>query len=224
LDGRLCSLLGRSRNRKQSSRSKKGKYIILKRFFRRAKLFLLFNNDQQDKRHYIDDTNLQKNGIRHINWILKLHNEFCKYWVRGQINKDREDFYMEESYRKKKAYAKWREVTELDRDIKHETEKSVCPKLSSINSPNFRVCLYHQLNVVGRRSKLPSHLYPSPSNPNSWRGRGYKGRIHQDFERSKPIVMNKVGIIDYDGGCCDRERQVGPASRLDNKDIFALDI
>jgi len=223
-DGRLRSLLARSRHREPSSRSKKGKYIILKRFVRRAKLFLFFNKDQKVKRYFSDDTNLQKNGIRYINWILKLNNEFSKYWAGEQINKDREDFYMEESYRNKKASAKWREVTEADRDIKLETEKLVCPNLSSTNSPNFRVRLYHQLNVVGRRSKLPSHLYPSPSNPNSRRGRGYKGRIHQDFKRSKPIAMNNVRIIDYDGGCCDRESPVGPASRLDNEDIFALDI
>jgi len=223
-NGRLCSQFGRSRPREQSSRSKKGKHIILKRFLRSAKIFLFFKNEQQDKRYFSDDTNLQKNGIRYINWIIKLQDEFRKYLIVGQNNDDTDDCYIEESCRSKKAFVKWRDVSRADRYSKHKTEKSVCPNLSSINSPNFRVRLYHQLNVVGRRSKLPSHLYSSPSNSNSQGGNGYKGRIYQEFERSKPIAMNKGRIIDYDDGCCDLELPVGSTSGFDNEDIFALDM
>jgi len=223
-NGRLCSLLERIRHRQQSSRSEKGKHIILKRFLRRAKIFLFLKNEQQDKRQFSDDNNLQMNSNRYINWIVKLQIEFSKNSIGGQNIDDTEDRYMEESSRSKKASVKWRDVPGADRYSKLETQKLVCPNLSSINSTNFRVRLYHQLNVVGRRSKLPSHLYLSPSNSSSQGGSGYKGKIHQEFERSKPIAMNKGRIIDYDDGCCDREWPVGLASRLDNDDIFALDM
>jgi len=218
---RLCSLFGRSRHREQSS--KKGKHIIFKRYLRRAKIFLFLKNEQQDKRYY-DDTNVQNNGIRYINWIVKLQNEFS-ISIDGQNNNDKED-HVEESSLNKKASVKLRDVPEggADRCSKLETQKSVCPNLSSINSTNFRVRLYHQLNVVGRRSKLPSHLYSSPPNSNSQRGSGYKARIHHEFERSKPIAMTKGRMIDCDDGFCDRQWAVSPSSRLDNEDIFALDM
>jgi len=224
-DGRLCSLLGSNRHREQSSRSKKGKNIILKRFAKRAKLFLYFKNwnvssHQEDKRYFSDDTNLKKN--RYIKWMVKLQNEFIKYLIIGQNDNNTEDCYMEESCRNKKA-AKCRDVTEGDRYSKLETQKSVCPKLSSINRPNFRVHLYYQLNVIGRRSKLQSHLNSSPFSSNSIDRRGHKGRTHQEFERSKPIAMNKERIIDNVDGCFDREWSVDPASRFDNEHIFALD-
>jgi len=226
-DGRLCSLLGSSRHREQSSRSKKGKHIILKRFAKRAKLFLYFKNwngssHQEDKCYFSDDTHLKNNGIRYIKWMVKLQNEFIKYLIIGQNDNNTEDCYMEESCRNKKA-AKCRDLTEGDRYSKLETQKSVCPKLSSINRPNFRVHLYYQLNVIGRHSKLPSHLNSSPFSSNSVDRRGHKGRTHQEFERSKPIAMNEERIIDNDDGCCDREWSVDPASRFDNEDIFALD-
>lgn len=156
--------------------------------------------------------------------IEKPQNEVSKYSIDGKNNIDTKHCYVEESCRHNKASAKCPDVTKADRCSKRETPKSVFPNLSSIHKANFRLRLYYQLNVVGRRSKLPSHLYSFPSNSNSRGGRGYEGRIHKEFERSKPIMMSKGRMIDGDGGGCDREWPVGPVSRSDNEDFFTLNI
>jgi len=163
-NGRLCSLFGRSRHREQSSQSKKVKHRIFKRYLRRAKLFLFLKNKQQDKRYSNNDT-VQKNGIRYINWIVKPQNEFSIYLIDGQNNNDKED-YVEESCRNKKASVKRRDVPEggTDRCSKLETQKSVCPNLSSINSTNFRVRLYHQLMLSGDAQgcrRISTRLHPT---------------------------------------------------------------
>jgi len=109
------------------------------------------------------------------------------------------------------------------------------PSLTAVGTSNFRIRLYHQLNVVERNSKKPSYLEKSPFNARSRpsssaypnKGLGYRGTADLEFERSKPIAMDMERGKDSDFGDHDRKWPEGPKSRSqgsDIEDVFALDI
>jgi len=230
-DVQLCSLLRRARRKGLLSRLKKGKHILLQRFIKIAKLYFSFfkiengRSHQQNNSYLIDDMKIQKNDIGFINPLIeKPQNELTKDSKDGQNNNNTKECYIDEKWRNNKASAKERDLTGVDKYIELQTQKSVCSNLSSIHKPNFRVRLYYQLNVVDRRSKLPSHLNLLPFDSKSQVGRGSEGRIHQDIKRSKPIAMNKGRMSDFDVSGYDREWPVGSVSRSDNEDVFTLDI
>jgi len=110
------------------------------------------------------------------------------------------------------------------------------PILTAVRTSNFRIRLYHQLNVVERSSKKPSYLHKSPfiprSLPTSFANLsgsfGFGRRAELEFERSKPIAMDTRRTNDSELGDHDRKWPEGPSSRSeggsDYEDVFALDI
>jgi len=120
---------------------------------------------------------------------------------------------------------------EEDRRNSHKTKKPAPPNLSNIQSSNFRIRLYYQLNVVKRANKKPSYLYSLPCElSNLERCRPVTrlmGKHHFVVERSKPIAIHARRIRDVEFGNFVvklREDKTKSGSWSDNEDIFALDI
>jgi len=220
---RLCSLMRRSRSlKKQLSLRKKSKNVHLQEFVRLSKLlFSLFkslNGRSHLQSSYVnDDTNLL--NITYLNWsiIAKLQNVKNRQSKDGQNDNDMKDNHVIESCQNKPPPAKWRDDSASDKYSELHTKNYGGPKLSSMHKRNFRVGLYVQLNVVGRRPKQPSYYCSSSFRTN----RGY----YPTFERSTPKAMNNERMIDYyDGSDNDCEGPIGPVSQSDTEDVFALDI
>jgi len=155
-------------------------------------------------------------------------------------NNNSKDNQEKDLSRKKKQKDNWVKGSERNRANSELTTQHVArPTLSTltaVRTSNFRIRLYHQLNVVERSSKKPSHLHKSPFNPRSLptsfanfsSSFGFGRRAELEFERSKPIAMDTMRTNDSELGDHDRKWPEGPSSRSeggsDNEDVFALDI
>jgi len=219
--GRLYSRMRKKSRKKQLSLRKKSKHGLLQRFVRLPKLcFSLFKSlkGRSDLRESYanDDTNHLNINYQDLS-IVKLQNVKSRQSKDWQNDNEVKNNYVNESCQSKTPPAKWRDGSVGDKCGGFNIKNYGCPNLSSMHNRNFRVGLYLQLNVVGRRSKLPWHYCSSSFCTNR--------QHYPTFERSKPIAINKERTIDYYDGCDnDCEGPIGPASQSDNEDVFAIDI
>jgi len=215
-----------------------------------------------DRMWQLDESNLSYETIEHLKDKLLRKDIADKYpeekqYTNRKENTDKElytntsnrdikykEFYPnnntkenQEKYlsRKKKQMDNWLKGSERNR-VNNELEKHVArPTLTAVRSSNFRIRLYHQLNVVKRSSNKPSYLHKSAFNPRSLPASfanlggsfGFGRRAELEFERSKPIAMDTRRTSDGELGDNDRQWPKGTSSGeggSDNDDVFALDI
>jgi len=212
-----------------------------------------------------DKSNLSNENIRHLKDTLPVAREDIdgkypeeKHYTNRKENTDKElckntsnrdikykEFYpnnnskdnQEIDLSRNKKQDNWVKGSDRNRvDSELETQHVDRPTLTAVRASNFRIRLYHQLNVVERSSKKPSYLHKSPFNPRSLptsfaniSGRiSFGRRTELEFERSEPIAMDTTRTNESELGDHDRKWPEGPSSRSeggsDNEDVFALDI
>jgi len=123
---------------------------------------------------------------------------------------------------------KWQEgssINKKDNDLK--TRCLVRPNLSDVQSSNFRIRLYYQLNVVQSRSKkLSVHTRGVHSAPA--RLCSHNRKHEREVHRSMPITIDMGQSFVRHAGYVDRRWAEYNACRstenLDTDDIFTLDI
>jgi len=149
-------------------------------------------------------------------------------------SKDNQEKYLSRTKKQQDNWVKRSDRNQVNSDL--EPQHMSRPTLTAVRTSNFRIRLYHQLNVVERSSKKPSYLHKSPfiprSLPTSFANLGgsfgFRRRAKLEFERSKPIAMDTRRTNDGELGDHDRKWPEGPSSRSEggsgNEDVFALDI
>jgi len=118
------------------------------------------------------------------------------------------------------------------RSSHRKVKKPATPNLSYVQRSNFRIRLYHQLNVVKRKNETPSYLYSLPSERSNLKTLSpvtrLKERRHSMVERSKPIAIHARRFSDFQYGSSDSKLREGKTSQFDresdNEDVFVLDI
>jgi len=117
---------------------------------------------------------------------------------------------------------------EAGRSSHREVTKPAKPNLSDVQSSNFRMRLYYQLNVVKREKEKPWYRY-SLSNLKTYSpAKRLKEKRHFMVERSKPITINSRRLNDFHFENSSSKLREVKANQSDKKsdseDIFVLDI
>jgi len=122
---------------------------------------------------------------------------------------------------------------EEDRSNLQKVQKPSTVKLSDIQKSNFRIRLYHQLNILKRANekslyRYSLHKWERPNLGIYCPVTRLKEKHHVEVERSKPIAINSRRIRDFESENSPIELRKVKTSQFDkvsdNEDIFRLDI
>jgi len=123
-----------------------------------------------------------------------------------------------------KRFQNCHDISDMKRsDIDKKTRRMVLPNLSDVRNSNFRIRLYHQLNVVKRRT---SYLISEDTWTQSKR---YDvNRRLGEIQRSKPIAIDMERPFDWNDEYNERKRPEyntnGSLARSENEDVFEMDL